>query len=346
IALRADPDRAVSLLRTAHELARTKPEYRSACALALAETLLERGETDAAAALFAEELAAVPGTERAEFGLGMVALARGEVPHAEARFTKARQHPSCRRQATAHLARLARTRGDTDAARQFEAEAGALDTDPPWPDPFLDKVVNLLVGARGLARRADLLVRDGRFREAAELYAQQVEQPGTSAGSRCRALASAAVNLLRAGDLDRAIARAREAVRVDDSDPRARYTLALALFNKAEPLWVADPASRQAALLFREAAGEARKAVELKPDHAQAHLFWGLSLKNLGDPKGALEPLQKGLALSPGEFEMCLALGQVLAATGDRAGAERQFRVAGKIEPRDPRPARELAKLK
>lgn len=107
-----------------------------------------------------------------------------------------------------------------------------------------------------------------------------------------------------------------------------------------------DPKSAEAAAGFREAAAEAKRATELKPDHGQAYAIWGLALKNLGEPKAAVEPFRKALSIRPEDFLTHLSLGQVLAATGDRGGAEVSLKTAKQLKPDDPRPDQELAKLK
>jgi len=346
IALKRDPANAVALLTAAAEAARKDAKYRTAFALALAEALLEGGEVDRAAELFDREAAATGRNDRATYGLGLIAVARGDDATAAQRFAAVRWNPACRKQAHAQLARLARTRGDVSAAKQYEAEANAVEGDPPWPDPYLDHVVSLQVGYRGLQRRTTILERDGQFQAAAELYLEQVRHERT-----VKALTGAGINLARMGrydmrNYDEALALLREAVQLEPNDTNAHFTLALVAFSKAERLWVADPKSAAAASGFREAIEEARKATELKPDHARAFLHWGLALKNLGDPKAAVEPLRKGLVIRPEEFELHLGLGQALAACGDRAGAEASFLVAQKLDPKDPRPAQELAKLK
>lgn len=343
IALKRDPPNAIGLLETAAEVARERPEFKPAFTLALAEALLERGETDRAAALFEQERNS-PASARAVFGLGLVALLRGDDATAAKHFEAVKSNPACRKQASAHLAALARTRGDVPAAKQYEAEANSLDADPPWPDPYLDRVVTLQVGYRGLQRRVAMLERDGRYEDAVDAFLAQARHKRTS-----QALTGAAVNMARLRprpDYDRALELLREAVQLDPADSNAHYTLALVLFNKAEKQWDYDPRSADAAKGFREVVAEAKRTTELKPDHALAHMFWGLALKNLGEPKAALEPLRVALSIRPEQFDLHLALGQCLAATGERAAAEGCFNTAAKLKPTDPRPAQELAKLK
>jgi len=340
IALKRDPPRAIDLLARAAEAAGDRPEYRAAFALTLAEALLERGEVDRAAALFEQELDS-PAADRAAFGLGQVALARGDDAGAARRFEAVRTNPACRKQAAAQLAALGRARGDATAARQYEAEANALEADPPWPDPYLDRVVTLQVGRRGLERRVALLEREGRYDAAAQAYLAQARFQRTS-----QALTGAGVNLARLGEFDRAASLLREAVQIDPADSNAHYTLALVLFTRAERLWAAEPASAEAAALFRQVVAKARRATELKPDHALAYMFWGLALKNLGEPAAAIPPLRTGLGIRPEQFDLHLGLGQCLAATGDPAGAEASLKTAQQLKSDDPRPARELARLR
>lgn len=339
VALKRDPENALALLETAADKAKNNPKYKQAFSLTLAETLLERGETDRAAALFADHLTP-PDPERAEYGLGLVAVSRGDREAATAHFLAAVHHRACRKQATSQLARLARVRGDVAAAKQYEAEAANLNQDPPWPDPYLDRLVTLLVGTRGRDRRIELLERDDRIPEALALYLAAIREQKTS-----KALTGAGVNLARLGRYDEAITHLREAVQVDPNDTNAQYTLALVAFTKWEKVAVADPYAAELAGGFREVMTHARTAAELKPDHYKALLFWGLALKYLGEPKAAIDPLQRGLTVAPENFDLQLGLGQVLAATGDRAGAKARFLTAKRLNGNDPRPDAELRKL-
>jgi tetratricopeptide (TPR) repeat protein len=339
IAMKRDPPAALGLLETAAELAKSSPRYRQPFGLTLAEALLERGEADRAAKLF-ESLKGPPEPDRAEFGLGLCALVRDDTDAATRRFEAAAKHPSCRKQVKAHLARLARVRGDADSAKRLEAEEAALDPDPPWPDPYLDRVVSLQVGSRGLEKRITLLERDGKFEEAAELHMQQA-----AAQRNARNLTGSAVNLARLGRYDEALFQLREAVKLDPADSRARYTLALVAFTKWEKAVDQDPDAEGWRDGFRDVIEQAKKTVELKPDHARAFLFQGLAFKHLNEPKNALAPLQQGVAIEPNNFELHLALGQVKALAGDRAGAKQALETARSLRPNDPRPGQELERL-
>lgn len=340
IALKRQPEKAIALLEQAAECARSRPLYLQACVLTLAEALLEKGETNKAAALFNEQLCP-PDPERARFGLGLVAMAEGDHATATGCFEEASRHPSCRKQAKAQLAFLARARGDLVTSRQLESESSLLEQDPPWPDPFLDMVVTLQAGNRGLQRRIALLERDGKIPEALEASLQALSLKRTS-----QALTGVGINLARLRRYGEAIPFLEEAVHVDPNDSNAHYTLALVLFTQWETTLSGGPLGPDAAAGFRNVIEHAQKTIELKPDHARACLFWGLAYKHLGKNADAIAPLKRGLTVEPQMFDLHLALGQVYAATGNLEGAKESLTTAKKLRPADPRPDTELARLK
>jgi tetratricopeptide (TPR) repeat protein len=340
IAFKRDPENALAHLRRAIEIDKD-PRYTSSARLNLAEIHLDRRELDAAVELFRRELGPLPGNPRVVFGLGLVAALQGDEPLATRQLMIVRSDPHVRKQANAQLALLARTRGDEAEARRFEAQANTLPDDVKWPDPLLEELSDLQVGRRARARMAARLEEEGRFLEAAEMY---LEEAGPQRSPE--SLMAAGASLARANDYDRGLPLLREAATRAPNDPLIHYTLALMLFTRAEEVSLRNPESAEAKEWFREVVAEAKKVTELKSDHSRGYLFWGLALKHLGDPKGAIDPLRKGLLARPDEFELHLALGQVLAATGDKKGAEAAFEAARQLDPDDPRPAQELAKLK
>lgn len=340
IALKREPEKAPGLLRQAAMAARATDEIRAVANLTLAETLLERGDVDTAAELFEREAANDPDHPRVRFGLGMVAIARGDDTTATRHLSAVSKVAQCARQASAQLARLARARGDEAAAAEFERRANDTTPDPPWPDPILDNILDLQAGKRGLQRRIARLEEQGRFADAAQLYLEQLNEARTP-----EALTGAAVNLARLQDYERAVSLLREAVELGPNDSQAHYTLGLTLFSRAEIELAASPGSTPAREWLREAARHCRRATELKPDFANAYLFWGLSLKLLGDLPAAAEPFRRGLVVEPNHFDLNLGLGQVLLASGNRAEAIRYLEAARRARPDDPRLRAELANL-
>ena len=97
---------------------------------------------------------------------------------------------------------------------------------------------------------------------------------------------------------------------------------------------------------FREALEHARLAAELRPEHAEAYLFWGLALRHLGESAAAVEPLRKGVARRPTSFELHLALGEALLETGQVGEAQTHLEHARRLDPNDPRVVQALKHLR
>lgn len=350
IALKQKPESAVALLEQAYAIGGPDSADRSAMTLQLAEALFDRGKLDEAEALFraehersrlfrvdSEERAAA--LARAAFGRGLVAKARRDFAAASKFMLEAQVSQYARKKATSQLAAIARQNGDVDAALAHERQAATLPEDPPWPDPILDEVVHMQVGRRGLERQAGRLEKQGHFREAADLYLKQLAVNPTT-----EYRIAAAINLARLRDYDEALRLLREAVQSDPDAAYPRYALGHVLFARAERESQERPGAKEVREWFQEAADQSRLAAERRPDDARAHLFWGLSLKYLDKNAEAVAPLQKGLASAPADFELHLALGEVLSRLDRPKEAEIHLKNAQRLKPSDPRPAKILEK--
>ena len=201
------------------------------------------------------------------------------------------------------------------------------------------------VGHRGRERREARLEQAGRYADAAQAYLDEIKERPTA-----RAYCGAGINLFRNGDYDQAFPLLREAVRIDPDGAQAHYTLALALFTRAEKAQQQSPNEEERKAIrdwYQEASAEARRAAELKPDFAQAYEFWGLSLKHLGDAAGAVAPLQKGVDCRPVELELQLGLGEALLESGRAKDAEKYLENARRLSPpNDSRAERDLERLR
>src|SRR5205807_1853254 len=71
----------------------------------------------------------------------------------------------------------------------------------------------------------------------------------------------------------------RAVLRLRPEKMQAHYFLSTALYHQAERMRQKKASPGRQLDLYREAADRARQATELKPDHAFAHIFLGLSLK-------------------------------------------------------------------
>ena len=337
IALLRNPDTVLDLLRQAAD-AGTGSVYGPAIRLQLAETLLERGQAAEAEPLFQAEAGKPEYPHRAAYGLGLAALARGDRAAAARHLALAREKRVVRPQALAQLAALARDSGDAAAAARYEQEAAEAPLAGRWQDPFLNEVADLQVGRVGFRERAEGLTAAGRHAEAADLMLRAARARPTARG-----LTEAGFLLLRAGDFDRALPVLREAAAMDPNDPVAQYNLALGVFMPAEREVARAPGAARDR--FEEVVRYASRATQLKPDYGMAYLLWGVSLKLLGRTAEAVDPLRRGVAAKPEEFELQYALAEVLAATGAGAEARQYAENARRLDPNDPRPSRLLPTL-
>jgi tetratricopeptide (TPR) repeat protein len=333
-AMKYDPGRALPLLRRATEARGASPGTRSAVRLRLAEVLLERRVLGEAEEIFREEWEQHPGNPRAGFGLALVALARDGRDRAAVPYLEAARHsPAARKAATASLAALARARGNTEVATRYEQELPAMPADVGWPDPVVDQILGLKVGADARVQEAARLEREGRFGEAAQLYLRRIDANGSTA----KDCLGAGLNLVRAREYERGLDLLRQAVALAPGGAQTHVTLALCLLTRAERELAAGAGRERVRVWLEEAVAHAKEAARLRPDLARAYMAWGLGLKHLGKPAEAVPPLRRGVACLPADFELQLALGEALLEAHDPAGAREPLGNARQLEPDDPR---------
>jgi tetratricopeptide (TPR) repeat protein len=307
LALKRSADAAAPFFRQAAGLD-GRPEYRSAARVQLAEILLEQGNAGEAESLLRAES---PDDPRVEFDLGLAAAARGDGASASARLTAARASPFARRKATAHLALLARSRGDVAAAGAFEREAAGMTEDLPWPDPLLVDASRLRVSGPGRERDLDRRMKAG-------------------------------LDAARGGRFEPAVGLLRGCVGSDPNSASTHFNLAMVLSAWAETERDRPPARDR----FREAAAPLRRATELKPDFARAYLILGTCQRHLGETAAAVESLRRGVACLPTDADLQLGLGESLLDSGDLAGAEPHLENARRLAPNDPAAAKALERLR
>jgi len=138
----ADREKALPHLLHAVELVARADRFNSAPRLRLAETLVQLDRAEEAKEHYLKVLRVQPDNARAQYGLGLVALAQDDPRAAEEYFTRAAQSPLARRKAYAQLARLAQGRGSADA-EEFARRATQLPRDVAWPDPYVEESYRL-----------------------------------------------------------------------------------------------------------------------------------------------------------------------------------------------------------
>jgi tetratricopeptide (TPR) repeat protein len=207
------------------------------------------------------------------------------------------------------------------------AQAAEQQNDFKAAEIWLQKVDNPQRALEVVSRRASLLARQGKLREARELIRRVPEK--TADDARAKTLAE--VQLLREAkqwrDADRLLSSANEKY-PDDIDLLYEQSM------MAEKLNRLDDMER---LL--------RRVIELKPDHHHAHNALGYSLaeRNLRLPEAKVL-IQKALELAPGEPFITDSLGWVEYRMGNRQEALRLLRGAYQSRP-DPEIAAHLGEV-
>jgi predicted O-linked N-acetylglucosamine transferase (SPINDLY family) len=84
---------------------------------------------------------------------------------------------------------------------------------------------------------------------------------------------------------------------------------------------------------YDEAVAAYRRSIAVRPDYAAAYSNLGVTLKEKGELEGAVEALRRAAELDPDHAEVLNNLSSTLLAQGDHAGAERHCRRALELRP-------------
>jgi tetratricopeptide (TPR) repeat protein len=340
---KAQPEKALAFLRQANACSAAN-EYESAVNFRLAEALLEQQQYDEAEQRFRREMSRGSNQEklRAAYGLGLIAMARGNTSAAEEFLKIARESPYARRAALAQLAALARARGDNLAAAAMTRESAPRPGDEStWPDPIFQAMANMQVGANVRKQLATQFEAQGNYAAALQIHLQQIEIKPTS-----DAYISAGLDYAQLSNFDKSLDCYYKAIDMDPDNAQAHYMLAWTQFERAFKERQHSATSSLAQTWFKEAAQHAQQATVLKPDHARGYLIWGLSLRYLEDRKAALEQLRKGVRCSPSDWELQFWLGDTFLENGDVGEAETYLENARKLNPNDPKLVGALERLR
>lgn len=327
----SNPDDALPCLRRAVALCRAD-ELLAAAHLRLAEELAANGHPEEAEVHF-REVPAGPLSPCADYGLGAVAAARGDLAEAERLLTRCADSPLTRQKASAQLAALSRRRGEkTDDRRR-----GQLEPDPPWPDPFLSECLPLVAGKESRMKLVNTLEAQGRADQAVELLrALAVEYPDADV------FLALGIVLGRRGRHLESEEALRQCLAKEPQLVRAHYYLSLALFAQAEAL-ERDKGAGRARVRFEEAARSAQRAIELAPHNGEAHFQLGLTLWCLKRRAESIAAFRQAVATRPELTDAHLWLGKTLAEDGKKDEALSHLRDAERYAaPSDERPRRAI----
>jgi serine/threonine-protein kinase len=167
---------------------------------------------------------------------------------------------------------------------------------------------------------AHLLEDMGRTEEALVVFADlSARRPGDARHLGCYGQCLNARGRPEAADvLGRAVAAAREAIRLKPDQATAHVKLGRALTGRGEA---------------EAAIAEFREAIRLKPDDARAYNNLGLVLAKRGEAEAAIAAYREAIRLKPDFAEAYYSLGLALAQQGNPGAAIAAYREAIRLEP-------------
>ncbi len=161
------------------------------------------------------------------------------------------------------------------------------------------------------------LEQTGRTRDAV----QQYQQVSRLVPRRYETIAKIGELSGETGDLETAIARNREALRINPLFADAWYNMGLA-YHMQQNYPLAEDCYA--------------KAIRCKPDHAQAYMNLGVILYDQGKKTKAIETYRKALAVAPDNVDLHCNLALMLVREGRRAEALAELAAAQKLDPNAP----------
>jgi tetratricopeptide (TPR) repeat protein len=304
---------ALSFYERAAQLADAEDEANSTPRLMYAETLAALDRPADAERQYQLVLERQPQNPRAHFGLGLLAVHRGQWKDAEGHLLRAVDAPQARKRTAIQLASVCLQRGDHEGAEKYQRQAAEIIREPDWPDPFISEYLQYAEKKKNRYRRAEELEMAGRFAEAIDVVRPLAERFPDDYLVHL----TLGKLLAQANDLEAAETHLRKAVELGPDKVQSHYYLGLLLFRRGEAMQVPAGGDAEAAhRYFEEAAEQSQQALAGKPDYGFAHLCRGLSFKYLGRRDDALASLSKAVQCNPEFGELHMHLGMLLADVG------------------------------
>jgi tetratricopeptide (TPR) repeat protein len=334
-----DPGQALEVLDKAHRL---KPDFAPLHLLA-AELLETNGDSDSALDSYRRALSVDRGSAAGEFGIGRLALAKGDLEESATHLERARELAPEAGSIQATLSQLYHRLGREEEAGKAAARARKLHPDVEVDDAVLASVKEEAVSivgyqhraldaeqagdpsrAEALLRRAieirpddaslsynlaNHLSRQGRHREAEESYRQALRlDPG-----HVPTLVNLGILAAENGEIERAVSLFEKALARDPSHPGAL----LGLGNAAAARGRLDTAVQ----LFE-------RALESDPDRPDAHYALARALSARGEIDAAIEHFRNALEGAPERGDIHIHLASLHARRHDVQEAERHIHLA------------------
>jgi tetratricopeptide (TPR) repeat protein len=336
-----DRDQGIEPLRRAVQLCDQYDRANTTPRVLLGEALMEQDEQQEAEAEWRRVLAQEPDNPRAHFDLGMLALSRDDLKAAADHLRRAADSPFTRQKACAQLAAVWRRLGKEADAADSARRASEPPADLPWNDPYVAEFQRRVRGRQGRFLEVEQLEQVGRLPEGIRLLYQVAEDFPDA-----RSHVALGVALAKVKDYDAAEQALRAAVRLDPEKVQSLFALSVVLLRQGEDLEQRG-GHAGAREKWREALACARKATELKPDHALAWIYLGLAQEKLGERTEAIGSFRRAVLCRPELVDGHLYLGTALAEDGQKAAALSALQAAIELAPpEDRRPREALDRLR
>jgi tetratricopeptide (TPR) repeat protein len=313
--------------------------------LALAERLLERRHFDEAGEQLQKAEAIDPNDPRLIFNRGILALRRNDLAGARDFFSRLVDSPVARKKAYSHLAAIYLALNQRKQAEQCHDKERLLQEDWSWDDPYVIEYTKLDVSHHSRLRKASQLADAKRLDEAQSVVEELLQDSKTELNQL-----SVATNLCKQGRNAEAAEVLTKLLRESPNKVQAHYTLGMVRFYQGIELMARGSDKKEQALArYRESVASCQRTIELKSDHAFAHLFLGRALQQLGERENALAALRKCVELRPEAVSTRLYLGDTLGDEGKYAEALEHIEIAVKLAASDnskPREALERLRAK
>jgi tetratricopeptide (TPR) repeat protein len=345
VLLLTNPQAGIPWMRKALPLAHSDEE-KKAIRFTLALALAEEGELDEAdqhleAFRQLQSGGGDDGSAEVHFGLGLIALGRGDRARARDHLSKVTDHPCARKRACSLLVGLCQ--GDAKLADKYRERAALLPDDQPWPNPFDADIRKYRPDPHQEGPLAPYfqLVAAGQHAEALAFLRRFVQETPNNEGA-CFTLGFA---LFSQGDYEEAERAMRQTLHINKRNVKAHLFLGGILLERGEKRLLEPDGKQHAQELFRQAIAAEDRALALQGDLVFAHIFRGRALAKLGRPKEALAEFREAVVLGPDSADAHQALGEALAESGNMREAIEQLELAVRLaKPQNQRPRKALEK--
>lgn len=278
------------------------------------DLLLAEGEIDAAEAAYGRAASGRPESAAARFGLGRVALERGDAVRAVQILEAVVATEPDGSIVHHHLGMALRAAGHPERAR---AELSRNRQVPiAMVDPLRDRLDLLGIKQEAVFDRAVRFARSGDHGQAIALYQELLAADDLDVGVHF----NLARSLIETGDHGRAEAHLRRAVELRPDHGAAHFNLALLLGRAGRAV---------------EASAHLERAAGIDPENLPWRLARARARADAGNTGGAISELEEVVGLDPGLIEARRALAALLVGSGAAGRAAVQLEALVELTPDD-----------